>query len=138
MPTLGQSKKELESFFIDGWGITTPILFDDVSLDMSNEDQWVRVIVQPYSNRNITIGNSMNSSGTRRDMGVVVIQVNVKKNIGSGTAWELVDQVKGIMVNKSIVSNLWTDSGDVRRSGAEESGFYQLSVSIKFVSNDIS
>lgn len=137
MPTLDEAITELENFFTVGWAGRTPIVYDSITKDPLGENEWVRVVTMPYSSRNATIGNSIMSGGIVREKGVLVVSINVEINVGSGRAWKLSDQVKKIMVNKGIISNVWTGNGNVRRSGAEPNGYYGLIVSVDFTADDI-
>jgi len=137
MPTLNEALIELEKFFIAQWADTTHIVFDSITEDPLGKESWVRVISVPYASRNAAIGNSLNSGGIVRENGVFTVSIYVEQNKGSGIAWTLSDQVKTLMVNKNIISGLWTSNGNVRRSGAEPNGYYGLIVSVDFTADDI-
>lgn len=135
MPTLNDARIELENFFILGWAGRTPVVFDGMDKDPQGIPEWVNVVMVPYSSHNAAIGNGLNSGGKIRDNGIFTIAINTLINKGSGAAWALSDQVKEVMVNKHIVTDLWTGAGNSRRSGAEPNGYYGVIVSVDFTTD---
>ena len=130
MPNINETRQILEEAFITGWGVTTPIAYDNVIEDESIQE-YVEMRYVPYDNTNASIGNTL----TRLE-GAMVIAIYTKYNTGSGRAWDLADQVNLIMSNKCHAQGLFTVASKPRRNGDEKEGWFSVLCSIPFTSDE--
>ena len=133
MPSLNKTRELLEVAFINGWGATTPIKFDNVVFNDKTPDAFVSVMMINYVSDNVCIGSALTKR--IRHTGVLAIKVYVKQNIGTGQAYEYADQIRGIMDNLTQ-SNLFTTASNTRRSGEAEDGWFEMIVDVPYVSDE--
>ncbi len=133
MPNLDKTRELLEVAFIDGWGTTTPIKFDNVKFDDSNIDSFVSISFINYDSNNVNI-NSINLRRIRHT-GVFATKVYVKQNIGSSKAYFFADKIRGIMDNLNQ-ANLFTTASSTRRNGAKDDGWFGLIVDTPYTSDE--
>ena len=133
MPSLNKTREILEVAFINGWGATTPIKFDNVVFDDSLPDAFVSVKMINYVTDNVCIGSALTKR--IRHTGVLAIKIYVKQDIGTGQIYEYADQIRGIMDNLTQ-SNLFTKASNTRRNGEAEDGWFGMIVDVPYVSDE--
>lgn len=133
MPDLNDTRSILESAFVTGWGVTTPIKFDNVVFNDYDIDSFVSVTMINYTTNNVCIGSAI----TRRvrHEGVFAIKIYTKQNVGTGQAYGYSDQIRLIMDNFTQ-PNLFTKASMTRRNGEAEDGWYGLIVDVPYVSDE--
>lgn len=134
MPDLNKTRELLEVAFINGWGATTPIKFDNVKFNDKTPDAFVSVMMINYTTVNVCVGSAI----TRRvrHQGVLAVKIYVKQNIGTGQAYEYADQIRGIMDNLTQ-NNLFTKASETRRNGEAEDGWFGMIVDVPYVSDEV-
>ena len=133
MPDLNKTRELLEVAFINGWGSTTPIKFDNVVFDDVVDDAFVSVMMINYTSDNVCIGSAITKR--IRHKGVLAIKIYVKQNKGTGQAFEYADQIRGIMDNLTQ-NNLYTIASITRRNGSTEDGWFGMIVDVPYVSDE--
>jgi len=136
MPNLNDTRSELEQAFIAGWGTTTPINYDNTPYRGEVGEAYVRVDVEFVLSENVNIGAALVGMTKQRHSGFVKLTIYTPINKGSGEAYSLADTYKGIMDNKEVVSNLFTSTSDVRRSGEQVDGYYSIICFTDFTSDE--
>jgi len=133
MPDLNKTRELLEVAFINGWGATTEIKFDNVKFNDKLPDAFVSVMMINYTSVNVCVGSAI----TRRvrHTGVLAIKIYVKQNIGTGQVYEYADQIRGIMDNLTQ-NNLFTKASETRRNGETEDGWFGMIVDVPYVSDE--
>jgi hypothetical protein len=133
MPDLNKTRELLEVAFINGWGVTTPIKFDNVVFDDNLPDAFVSVMMIPYISDNVCIGSAITKR--IRHVGVLSVKIYVKQNIGTGSAYAYSKQVSDIMSNLTQ-NNLFTKASSPRRNGETEDGWFGIIVDTPYVSDE--
>ncbi len=128
MPNLNETRIELEKFFIAGWGVTTPIAFDNVKFTETQGVDYVSMYIMPQTTNNTTLGKAT------RVFGAATFVIKTDINKGTQQAYILADLIGQIMQNKTIVSNLFTFEADTRRSGADKKGWFTLITEVNYTS----
>jgi len=105
--------------------------FDNVALDTSNLDEWIRLTI--LSGDSSLIGLGGGSTKCYRIVGVASFQIFVKQNIGSKRALELADQVVGLF--RTSVDSVKFISPSVKRIGMRD-GWYQVNADCPFYRDD--
>ena len=134
MPTLNGTRVRLEEIFIAGWGVKTPIKFDNVVFDDKASEDYVEIKLINYTTENATIGAGITKR--KRHEGVLAVTIFAKQNMGAGSAYSYADDVAVIMDNLLEV-NLFTYSSETRRVGKEEGGRYVLIVDVPYISDEV-
>ena len=134
MPTLNGTRVRLEEIFIAGWGVKTPIKFDNVVFDDKASEDYVEIKLINYTTENATIGAGITKR--KRHEGVLAVTIFAKQNTGAGPAYSYADDVAVIMDNLSEV-NLFTYSSEARRVGEEEGCRYVLIVDVPYISDEV-
>lgn len=134
MPNLNETKQALETMFTDGWGVTTPISYDNVSFDDTTIDEFVNVRFINLVSNNVNIGGAINKR--KRHEGILSVKIFVKQRIGTGDAYTHAVSVANIMDNKTQ-SNLFTGVSDTRRLGEDDDGWFGLIVDVPYISDEI-
>ena len=134
MPTINDTRYELEKLFINEWGLTTEIAYDNVPFDSSEVDEFVEIRFVVYDSQNMTIGSQLNKA--IRHTGALLIYIYTKLNAGSGKAWAYADSVKDIMSNKQVASRLHTLETEIRRNGDGVDGYFSLICSVRYNSDE--
>jgi len=133
MPDLNKTRELLEVAFINGWGATTPIKFDNVVFDDDSSDAFVSVMMIPYTTTNVCVGSAVTKR--LRHVGVLAIKIYVKQKTGTGVAYEHADSVRAIMDNLTQ-TDLFTKASETRRNGETEDGWFGLIVDVPYVSDE--
>lgn len=134
MPDLEKTKELLEVAFINGWGSTTPIKFDNLNFDQTGIKEYVEVRFINYSSKNPNIGSGLYKR--KRHTGVLSIRVFVEKTKGTKKAYAYADQIASIMDNL-MQSNLFTDASETRRVGETDGGWFVLIVDVPYISDEV-
>ena len=134
MPDLNETRGILETAFMNGWGATTPVRFDNLAFSDDNLDAFVDVKMINYTSRNATIGCGFNKR--KRHKGVLSLRVFVKQNIGAGQAYSYADQISTIMDNFSQ-GGMFTLASESTREGENEGGWYVVIVDIPYISDEV-
>jgi len=124
----------LETAFSAGWGITTPIAWQNSSIQLPNSlTPWVRFSLAPGASLNVVLG-----SDVPRLRGFIAIQVFIPLDQGVGDGYRLSDTILSILENKNF-SGIFTYAGfvdnvgeGIRRVKDVETGFHQLNVKIPY------
>lgn len=127
-------RTNLETTFNTGWGVTTPISWQNAGNEpQENDVSWVRFSIVPRSSINVVIGSDI-----PRLVGSAVVQIFVPLDAGLGEAWRLADSATGVLQNKNI-SGILTYAADVenigegvRRVKDVEQGYHQVNVRIPY------
>ena len=133
MPDLNETRSVLETAFINGWGATTPIKFENVVFDDRGISAFVSVKMINYISDNVCIGSIVQKR--IRHIGALHIKVYTKQNIGAGSAYDYADQVRGIMDNVQV-GNLFTKASTSRVVGETEDGWFVTIVEIPYISDE--
>jgi len=133
MPNLDKTRELLETALIDGWGVTTPIKFDNVDFDDKNLAAFISVKFINYTSTNVGIGSAI----TRRvrHEGVLAVKIYIKKDIGTSKAYAYSDQIRGFMDNINQ-NNLFTKASMTRRNKEADVGWFGLIVDTPYVSDE--
>src|SRR5690606_11746569 len=118
-----QEKIDVEQYFLDNW-VDTPVAFENCS--MAEAVEWVRLTVLNGDSKQVTMGDDP----AFRHYGVVMVQVVIRPDVGSGRALELADKVNSLFINK-VLGNLQFRIPQIKR-GPQSPEWYQLNVSIDF------
>ena len=136
MPDLNETRSQLEQTFISGWGETTPIAYDNVNYEQTVGESFVRISIEFINSQNACVGGALDGTKRQRHEGFFKCVIYTPINGGVGAAYDLADTYKGIMDNKDIVSNLYTGTSDIRRSGEEIDGFWSIICITSFTSDE--
>lgn len=136
MPNLNTTRSHLETAFINGWGTTTPISYDNVNYQEVSGESYVRISIEFVDSSNVCIGGSVDGTKRQRHIGLVKLMIYTPINEGSGSAYTLADTYKTIMDNKTINTDLYTGTTDVIRSGENVDGYYSLLCLTEFTSDE--
>jgi hypothetical protein len=118
-----QEQLDVESFFQIAWTATPAVYENGLSLE---ENEWVRLTVLNGNSKQVTMGDDP----AFRHYGLVVVQIFVRPNIGTGRARELADLVDAMFRN-ALIANLRFQVPQIRR-GPSSPEWYQLNVSTDF------
>ena len=93
MTTHAELRTTLEEAFKTGWGVTTPIAWDNIVENIPDiESPWVRVTIKSRRSSNIVIGEGEPSQLN----GFFSVQIFVPMGDGLGAAWAFVDSVNAV------------------------------------------
>lgn len=120
-------KTTIESYFADNWN-KAKIVYENDIVDIK-DSEWVRLSILNGKAQQVTLGCT---NYDRRNYGVLVLQVFVKINTGSGRALELADSIADLFENKRV-SNIQFKMPQVSKVPMDEDSYwYQVNVSIDF------
>mgnify|MGYP000930737526 CR=1 FL=1 len=118
-------KKTIEEYFAGTWGSTTPLYFENMVANNS-DDEWVRLTIQNADSFQASLGNNPDY----RYLGVLFFQIFVRPNTGSGRATALVDIIEELFRSQTIGGI--TFKVPVVRKIPATTEWYQVNVSIDF------
>lgn len=117
-------KSTIETYFQSNW-TATPIVFENVKApDGANE--WVRLTIVNGD----AFQASMGDNPAFRHIGVVIVQIRTRRNIGSGRAIRLADMVDGLF-RLLVLNNIRFKVPRLDRGPIDEEWFIN-NVSIEF------
>lgn len=137
MPDLNETRAQLELAFINGWGGTTPIDYDNVVYDPENDGSYVKAKVEFTLSENVNVGAALAGTIRQRHHGLFITNIYVPLNGGTGAAYDYADTYKGIMDNKNPVPNIFTLTSNVRPSGEQVDGYWSLVCMTEFYSDEM-
>jgi len=117
---------EIEAYMTANWSYTT-IARQNVAFDYTNLSEWIRVSVLDGNTRQ----SSMSSPRSFRYFGIVVIEIFVAMDVGTGRALELADLASGLFRAIDIGSSVY-ETPVVTRRGSANGQWYQIDVDCPF------
>ena len=135
MPNHLNTAAELNNMLITGWAARTPIAIENVPFDEVEGQAYLETKFIPLRSDAVTIGAS---AGMKRErtQGILFIRVLVPLDEGIGLAYEYADIISDIMSNKNPVTDLFTHTTEVRRSGDTDNGWYSVICDVPFTSDN--
>lgn len=100
---------------------------DNVSVDTSAEDEFVRISILPATSNQLEVG----PTSAFEFVGVVAIQVFTKENIGRKKAFDIVDLITSFTRFKSL-QGIRFGAEDIINVSNNEADWYQINVNIPF------
>jgi hypothetical protein len=122
-------KSTLESF-IQANLVGTNVVFENQSQG-NKVSEWVRVNILNPDSRQISLGNNPYF----RYLGLLIFQIFIKPNVGSGRAMEIADQITALFRGKTISG--MTFKPPVINPVGESGGWYQVNVSVNFSREEV-
>ncbi len=119
------ARQYIEEHFSSGW-LDTSIAYENVSFSPEEGTPWVRLTILDADSRQVSMG----STKLYRNNGVIVVQIFVPENTGTGDARSMADQVAAIFRGTQF-NGITCRAPSPRRVGTAN-GWYQLNVSIPF------
>jgi hypothetical protein len=101
------------------------LVFDNNSQEMQPNKSYIYVTISEVNSERLELGN-----GSFLDAGTIEAKVLVPENDGTKKAWQLVDSLKNIFLNKRV-GNLSFLNLEATRDGLEDV-FFSVSVKIFF------
>ena len=118
-----QSRSDIESFLNDNWSYTD-IQFDNVSFNPG--DEYIRPTIFDGESSKISLG----TYGAHRRVGVLIVQIFVKKNTGTSRSKVLADYLSGLFKDLKL-SDIQFESPTLIRVGQTE-GYHQENFQIPY------
>lgn len=125
-------QKVIETRFRTAWGDTTPIVYENITSGVSDEE-YVRISIAWGGAEPHSIGPNNES----REIGVIYVQVFLPAGYGSRRSLELAELVKPIF-NEQIIEDLTDDvllycnPTGIRSVSRQEEGLFQLNAVTPF------
>lgn len=121
----------LENFLSGQW-ISTPIVYDNTSVNLVDRAPWVRFTIQPSTTDNQSIGTDK----TIKD-GFAVLQIFTPLDTGSREAIRLADEFLALVENREFLAilsqgTLFTYAGEYIRLGDDGNGWYAINATVPF------
>lgn len=127
--TFKTQKSQLETYIKNNL-TGTNIVFENQSQD-NKVSEWVRVnILNPASNQ-VSLGNTP----YYRYVGLLIFQIFIKPNTGSGRAMEIADQITSLF--RGLTISGMTFKPPVVDPVGESGGWYQVNVSTQFSREEV-
>lgn len=129
---INEAREAIYQYFVEQWGETTQITFDNEAFDTSNlTDSWVRLAVR----NNTSIQETMGAEGGREYLrkGSTYIQVFTKVDDGMQKADILAEQLRDIFEGVSVSGIRFFDV--LVKEGIEDSPWKQTLVEAQFEYN---
>ncbi len=122
MTTIVEASTAIQSRFIDQWGATTEIAYDNKEVDVKGLDEWVRLSVRSMGSGQESLG----PTGSRKFEYKASVFVQIFTELGTGTkrSNELAQMVRDIFEGVGF-SDMRVDAVDVREIGTDGK-WYQI------------
>lgn len=135
MPTLLESAAELDKILDIGWADATPISIDNLKFKEVEGQSYLETKFIPGPTVNVNIAAA--TQKRKRTEGVFFINIRTPLGEGSGLAYEYAQSIQNIMDNKNPLPNLFTQASTVQRIGDDKDGWFNLTCSVPFISDEI-
>lgn len=131
--TYSELQSAIYTYIETNW-TDSPITFENTPWKPPESDPWIRVSMFPYDAENVGLGTHC-----VRIRGDIIIQVFVRYDVGTGSAYALVDSVKALLENKLLGTCIYTyeSSANVigdsnRQLNHIQSDWFQINVNTTF------
>lgn len=133
MPIASSIVSTIETYLNDGW-TETPIAWENAPFEIPTSDPWIRATVIFHDNINAGLGSSCVLAS-----GMIVIQIFVRYDTGTGRAIEIADALIALLQNRIIGNGIQTYTSSINKVGDAirqlnrvQTDWYQLNVSTFF------
>ncbi|MCP4149811.1 MAG: hypothetical protein GY757_18850 [bacterium] len=117
----------IEARFSTGWGVTTPIAWDNVDYIPTPATTFVSIHILAGKELAVSVGASIRT----RNSGLININIFVPKNTGTNAALALADTAAAIFRHQSFSPSISCRGAEVKRIG-QVNEWFQYNASISF------
>jgi len=135
MPTLKETASKLNSMLELGWNNLTPIAIENIQYEEEEGVSYISTQFIPYGTENVNI--SASTQKRKRTTGSLFIIIRTPIGKGIGEAYDYASIIQDIMDNKNPLSNLFTYVTKIARIGDDDNGWFNLTASVPFISDEI-
>lgn len=131
MTTTNQARERVYSQFLAGWGVLSPVTFDNEAYTPPSGARWVRLVMR----HTVGLQETLGAPGLRRfeRRGNVIVQCFVPLNAGVAAADELATAARTVFEGKTLGTEAVHFFGVSTREIGNDGAWYQINVEASFL-----